>query len=272
MEKNKKRLDVLLVDEGYCPSREKARAAVMAGLVYVNGEKITKPGQTVAPGSNLEVKGSPCPYVSRGGLKLEKAILSFGIDMKDKVVIDVGASTGGFTDCALKFGAKLVYAVDVGYGQLAWSLRCDERVVVLERTNIRYLESGMLAETPGVALIDVSFISLYKVLPKVNELTSARAEIIALVKPQFEAGREKVGKKGVVKDKSVHREILKGILSFAANLGWDIAGLDYSPVTGPQGNIEYLAYWKKGLKDEMATLCPNVYFVVEEAHAKLKIS
>lgn len=270
MKKNKKRLDVLLVDEGYCSSREKARAAVMAGHVYVDGEKVTKPGQMVALGAELEVKGSPCPYVSRGGLKLEKAILSFGIDLKDKVVIDVGASTGGFTDCALKFGAKLVYAVDVGYGQLAWELRRDERVVVLERTNIRYLESGALAEAPEVALIDVSFISLFKVLPKINELTSARAEIIALVKPQFEAGREKVGKKGVVKDKSVHREILKGILSFAAGLGWDAAGLDYSPVTGPKGNIEYLAYWKKGPRNEAAASCPSIYFVVEEAHARLK--
>lgn len=241
----KKRLDVRLTEEGFFASREKARAAVMAGLVYVDNERADKPGRAVHPAATLEVRGEAMPYVSRGGLKLEKAIKSFQLDLHGKVLLDVGASTGGFTDCALQHGARLVYAVDVGYGQLAWSLRNDPRVVVLERTNIRYLPSSLLAEKPDFVTIDVSFISLSKVLPKIKELLHPAAAGVALLKPQFEAGREKVGKKGVVREPQVHIEVLQNITTHMVTLGWSVGGLDFSPVTGPEGNIEYLIYFSK---------------------------
>ncbi len=245
MSQKKQRLDVRLAEEGCYPSREKARAAIMAGLIFVNGQRADKPGLLIKPESNIEIRGNSLIYVSRGGLKLEKAIRSFGLELNARVVLDVGASTGGFTDCALRNGARLVYAVDVGYGQLAWQLRNDPRVVVLERTNIRYLAKESLPETPDFATIDVSFISLSKVLPRVGELTTADAGGVALVKPQFEAGRDKVGKKGVVRDPAVHAAVLNAVTAVIKDLGWVIGGLDYSPVTGPQGNIEFLIYFKK---------------------------
>lgn len=245
MSQKKQRLDVRLAEEGHYPSREKARVAVMAGLIFVDGERSDKPGTMVKPESNIEIRGNSLIYVSRGGLKLEKAIKSFGLDLNNRVVLDVGASTGGFTDCALRHGARLVYAVDVGYGQLAWQLRNDNRVVVLERTNIRYLTKESLPETPDFATIDVAFISLSKVLPRVGELLAEEAEGVALVKPQFEAGREKVGKKGVVRDPAVHVQVLDNVTALIAELGWLVGGLDYSPVTGPEGNIEFLIYFKK---------------------------
>jgi 23S rRNA (cytidine1920-2'-O)/16S rRNA (cytidine1409-2'-O)-methyltransferase len=255
-------LDVRLAEEGHYPSREKARVAIMAGLIFVNGEKADKPGTMVKPESNIEVRGSSLIYVSRGGLKLEKAIKSFGLNLNNRVVLDAGASTGGFTDCALRNGARLVYAVDVGYGQLAWKLRNDDRVVVLERTNIRYLTKESLPETPDIATIDVSFISLSKVLPRIGELTAAEAEVVALVKPQFEAGRDKVGKKGVVREPAIHTEVLNAVAALIKDLGWMIGGLDYSPVTGPEGNIEFLIYIKKkGLQTEC-----NIDDVVKKAH------
>jgi 23S rRNA (cytidine1920-2'-O)/16S rRNA (cytidine1409-2'-O)-methyltransferase len=245
LSQKKQRLDVRLAEEGHYPSREKARVAVMAGLIFVDGERSDKPGTMVKPESNIEIRGNSLIYVSRGGLKLEKAIKSFGLDLNNRVVLDVGASTGGFTDCALRHGARLVYAVDVGYGQLAWQLRNDNRVVVLERTNIRYLTKESLPETPDFATIDVAFISLSKVLPRVGELLAEEAEGVALVKPQFEAGREKVGKKGVVRDPAVHVQVLDNVTALIAELGWLVGGLDYSPVTGPEGNIEFLIYFKK---------------------------
>lgn len=245
MSQKKQRLDVRLAEEGHYPSREKARVAVMAGLIFVDGERSDKPGTMVKPESNIEIRGNSLIYVSRGGLKLEKAIKSFGLDLNNRVVLDVGASTGGFTDCALRHGARLVYAVDVGYGQLAWQLRNDNRVVVLERTNIRYLTKEFLPEIPDFATIDVAFISLSKVLPRVGELLAEEAEGVALVKPQFEAGREKVGKKGVVRDPAVHVQVLDNVTALIAELGWLVGGLDYSPVTGPEGNIEFLIYFKK---------------------------
>ena len=245
MSQKKQRLDVRLAEEGHYPSREKARVAVMAGLIFVDGERSDKPGTMVKPESNIEIRGNSLIYVSRGGLKLEKAIKSFGLDLNNRVVLDVGASTGGFTDCALRHGARLVYAVDVGYGQLAWQLRNDNRVVVLERTNIRYLTKEALPEIPDFATIDVAFISLSKVLPRVGELLAEEAEGVALVKPQFEAGREKVGKKGVVRDPAVHVQVLDNVTALIAEMGWLVGGLDYSPVTGPEGNIEFLIYFKK---------------------------
>jgi len=263
----KERLDVYLVNNGFFSSREKARAAVMAGLVFVDGVKVDKPGHPVKAESHVQVQGNPLPYVSRGGLKLEKAIKVFGIDLKDRVVIDIGASTGGFTDCALQNGARLVYAVDVGYGQLAWKLRSDPRVVSLERTNIRYLEPGALTEVPSFATIDVSFISLSLVLPRVDLLTRPEAAGIALIKPQFEAGKEKVGKKGVVRDPEVHVDVINKILTVVDSLGWQVGGLDFSPIRGPEGNIEYLLYFLKG--HGTAGVVPEVSEVVEKAHSTL---
>ncbi|MCL6639415.1 MAG: TlyA family RNA methyltransferase [Firmicutes bacterium] len=265
MSVKKWRLDVLLLEKGFFSSREKARAAIMAGRVFVDGECADKPGRTVAESAALEVRGNPVPYVSRGGLKLEKAIRVFGLDLAGKVVLDIGASTGGFTDCALKHGAKLVYAVDVGYGQLAWTLREDPRVVVLERTNIRRLSAAALPERPDFVTVDVSFISLKLVLPKAGELARPGAEGVALIKPQFEAGREKVGKKGVVRDKAVHTGVIASVAGSVIQMGWSVAGLDYSPVKGPEGNIEFLLYFKMG-----AGGCPvDIRTVVERAHAEL---
>jgi 23S rRNA (cytidine1920-2'-O)/16S rRNA (cytidine1409-2'-O)-methyltransferase len=238
----KVRLDQLLVDKGFFSSRERAKAAIMAGTVRVDGELIDKPGTKVAEQVQLSLIEATMPYVSRGGLKLEKAIRQLGFPVEGKIVLDVGAATGGFTDCALQHGASKVYAVDVGYGQLAWSLRQNFQVVSLERTNIRYLTPEILGGYANVATIDVAFISLTKVLPAVKNLLVPGGQILALIKPQFEAGREKVGKKGVVRDRKVHCEVISRVIEFAKELGCQACALDYSPITGPEGNIEYLLW------------------------------
>ncbi|MFD0670522.1 TlyA family RNA methyltransferase [Cohnella sp. GCM10027633] len=241
----KERLDVLLLELGYFDSREKAKAAIMAGLVYIGTEKVDKAGTKVPRDSAFTVKGAPHPYVSRGGLKLEKAIRTFGIDLNDAVMLDIGASTGGFTDCALQNGAKLVYAIDVGYNQLDWSLRQHERVRVMERMNFRHMTLDQLdADRPAFASIDVSFISLKLILPVLAQLLEPGGRTVALIKPQFEAGREQVGKSGVIRDPAVHANVLREVLAFADALGFRLLGLTYSPITGGEGNIEFLAYWQ----------------------------
>ncbi len=245
MSDTKERIDTLLVEKGVFQSREKARASIMAGEIYVNGIKITKAGQIVKKEDNLEFRGKEMPYVSRGGYKLEKAIKEFKIDLKDKVCMDVGASTGGFTDCMLQNGASKVFSIDVGYGQFAWKLRTDPRVVCMERTNIRYVTQENIGEYCDMASIDVSFISLTKVLPAVKNLLNEDGKVLALIKPQFEAGRDKVGKKGVVKEKETHREVIYNIVNFSIKEGFSIIGIEYSPIKGPEGNIEYLLYMTK---------------------------
>jgi len=266
----KERLDVLLVNRGFFQSREKAKASVMAGVVYVNGEKIDKPGTKFDENVDIEVKENPIPYVSRGGLKIEKAIEYFKIDMNGKTALDVGASTGGFTDCMLKKGAAKVVAIDVGYGQLAWELRQDERVICMERTNIRYVKPEDIGFAADFASIDVSFISLKKVLPVVRKLLKDDGEIVCLVKPQFEAGREKVGKHGVVREPEIHREVVEDIASFVLENGFSIEGITYSPVKGPEGNIEYLLYIsKKTEPGETADWTGEIAKVVEESHREL---
>ncbi|HHV98059.1 MAG TPA: TlyA family RNA methyltransferase [Clostridiaceae bacterium] len=266
----KERLDVLLVDKGFFQSREKAKASIMAGVVYVNGEKIDKPGTKFDENADIEVKENPIPYVSRGGLKIEKAIEYFKIDMKGKIALDVGASTGGFTDCMLKKGASKVVAIDVGYGQLAWELRQDERVICMERTNIRYVKPEDIGFASDFASIDVSFISLKKVIPVVRELLKEDGEIVCLVKPQFEAGREKVGKHGVVREPEIHREVVEDIASFVLENGFSIKGITYSPVKGPEGNIEYLLYISKQIEPGEATdWSGEIAKVVEESHREL---
>lgn len=238
----KKRLDVLLVEQGLIESRQKAQATIMSGLVYVNGQKVDKAGTPTDENASVEVRGKALKYVSRGGLKLEKAMATFPIELTDKVSADIGASTGGFTDCMLQNGAKKVYAVDVGYGQLAWSLRSDPRVICLERTNARYLTTEQIPEPLDFASIDVSFISLKLILPALRPLMAEGGQVACLVKPQFEAGKEKVGKKGVVRDPEVHLEVLEHFLEHAAQANFCVAGLTYSPIRGPEGNIEYLGY------------------------------
>lgn len=241
----KQRIDQLLVEMELAPSREKAKKIVMAGLVFVEGVRVDKPGTIVDVESKILVKGDPVPYVSRGGLKLEKALHEFEIEVQDRTVIDVGASTGGFTDCLLQNGAALVYAVDVGYGQLDWKLRQDKRVVVMERTNIRYVNPSDLLITPSLATIDVAFISLTKFFSTLLGLLTEDSEIIALIKPQFEAGRGRVGKKGVVRDPAVHLEVVKRLTHELQLCGSRLRHLTYSPITGPEGNIEYLAHFQK---------------------------
>ncbi|QOS79987.1 TlyA family RNA methyltransferase [Paenibacillus sp. JNUCC31] len=241
----KERIDVLLVEQGYYESREKAKAAIMAGLVYANNERIEKAGMKIPREAELKVKGSVHPYVGRGGLKLEKAIRHFDLKMNGLVMLDIGSSTGGFTDCALQHGAAHVYAIDVGYNQLDWSLRNDERVTVMERTNFRYVTPEDLnGPVPNFASIDVSFISLKIILPPLQALLKQPADIVALIKPQFEAGREKVGKSGVVRDSRVHKDVLQTMLRFANELGLKLQGLTFSPITGGEGNIEFLAHWR----------------------------
>ena len=242
---SKERLDVLLVSQGLAASREKAKAMIMAGMVLVDGEREDKPGASFADTVKITLKGNPLPYVSRGGLKLEKAVKAFGLKLEGRICMDVGSSTGGFTDCMLQNGAAKVYSVDVGYGQLDWKLRNDPRVVCMEKTNIRYLQPSALEAAPSFVSIDVSFISLTKVLPVVYELLVPDGEAAALIKPQFEAGREKVGKKGVVRDPKVHSEVIVRTIRFAQETGFTPAGLDYSPVKGPEGNIEYLLYLRR---------------------------
>ena len=238
----KKRLDVLMVEKGLVESRQRAQAIIMAGQVYSGEKRLDKAGMTLDEDTALGVRGQTLRYVSRGGLKLEKAMKHFPIDLKGKTAADIGASTGGFTDCMLQNGAAKVYAVDVGYGQLAWSLRSDDRVVVLERTNARYLSHNEIPDVLDFASIDVSFISLKLILPALRQLMSEDGEVVALIKPQFEAGREKVGKKGVVRDPAVHLEVLEHFTQHAAEAGFTVKGIDFSPIRGPEGNIEYLGY------------------------------
>ena len=241
----KERLDVLLVQQGLAPSREKAKALIMAGAVLVDGQREDKPGTSFQNTVKITVKGAAMPYVSRGGLKLEKAVKHFSLDLDGRICMDVGSSTGGFTDCMLQNGAAKVYSVDVGYGQLDWKLRNDPRVVCMEKTNIRYVTPADIDESPSFVSIDVAFISLTKVLGPVLELLEAGGEIVCLIKPQFEAGREKVGKKGVVRDPDVHREVIKAVTQFALSLGFDLLHLEFSPIKGPEGNIEYLLHLRK---------------------------
>lgn len=238
----KKRLDILVYEKGLAESREKAKAVIMAGLVYVNNQKADKCGSTYEEDCNLEVRGPALKYVSRGGLKLEKAVSSFSLDLEGVVSMDIGASTGGFTDCMLQNGAKKVYSIDVGYGQLAWKLRNDERVVNMERTNFRKVTPDMIEDKIDFFSVDVSFISLKLILPVVRPLLSSEGQGVCLIKPQFEAGRGKVGKKGVVRDKAVHTEVISSIRDFCLECGFDVLGLDFSPVKGPEGNIEYLIH------------------------------
>lgn len=242
----KERLDILLVNKGLAPSREKAKTMIMEGNVFVNQQREDKAGTKVSDDAVIEVRGNTLKYVSRGGLKLEKAMIHFGISLEDQVCMDIGASTGGFTDCMLQNGAKKVYAVDVGYGQFAWKLRTDERVVCMEKTNIRYVTPEDIEDRLDFASVDVSFISLSKVLPAAKELLKDGGQMVCLIKPQFEAGREKVGKKGVVRDANVHREVIEKVISDAKELGFSILHLEYSPIKGPEGNIEYLVHIQKG--------------------------
>ena len=264
---NKTRLDVLLVERGFAPTRQKAQAIIMAGSVFVAGQRVDKPGTAVANEAELEVRGHTLRYVSRGGLKLEKAMQTFPITLEGKTCADIGASTGGFTDCMLQNGARRVYAVDVGYGQLDWKLRSDERVVCLERTNARYLSTEQIPEPLDFASIDVSFISLKLIFPALYPLLRAGGEIACLIKPQFEAGREKIGKKGVVRDPAVHLEVLQQFLRHAKENSFTVLGITYSPIRGPEGNIEYLGFLRKS--DEPDAI-PELSDVVAASHDELK--
>ena len=264
---NKTRLDVLLTQQGMAESRQKAQAIIMSGVVFVNGQRADKPGMAIANDASIEVRGHVMPYVSRGGWKLEKAMKTFPITLKGKVCADIGASTGGFTDCMLQNGAKKVYAVDVGSGQLDWRLRNDPRVVCMERTNARYLTREQIPDELEFASIDVSFISLSLIFPALYQLLSQHGEIACLIKPQFEAGREKVGKKGVVRDKAVHLEVLEHFLEHAKANNFTVLGITYSPIRGPEGNIEYLGYLKKGAGEDAEV---NLADIVEQSHSALK--
>lgn len=277
MKKEKKRLDVLMVERGLAPSREKAKALIMAGIVYVNQNKEDKAGASFDPEeAQIEVRGTTLPYVSRGGLKLEKALRVFPIDLTDRVCMDIGASTGGFTDCMLQNGACRVYSIDVGYGQLDWKLRSDPRVVCMEKTNFRYVRPEDLGEgpAPSFASVDVSFIGLDKILPAALAILTPGAEMVCLIKPQFEAGRDKVGKKGVVRDRRVHEEVVRDVTNMAAGLGFEVLGLDYSPIRGPEGNIEYLMHLRKPAAEENPAAVPvseeKIKELVEASHSCLE--
>ncbi len=263
------RLDMYLAENGLAPSREKAKAIIMSGIVYVDDQKCDKAGMSVSPGQKVEVRGNTLRYVSRGGLKLEKAMQVFPVRLDGRVCMDVGASTGGFTDCMLQNGAQKVFAVDVGYGQLAWSLRTDSRVVNMERTNIRYVTAEQIGQPLDFASIDVAFISLGLVLPVVSTLLKKGGEVVALIKPQFEAGREKVGKKGVVRDPAVHEEVVSEVCEKAEKTGFGVLGLSFSPVKGPEGNIEYLVYLKKGEKSAIKQIKSAAKEMVAQSHAAL---
>lgn len=264
----KERLDILLVNRGLAPSREKAKTMIMEGNVFVNNNREDKAGSMFSDDCIIEIHGNTLKYVSRGGLKLEKAMTHFDISLEGKVCMDIGASTGGFTDCMLQNGASKVYAVDVGYGQFAWKLRQDERVVCMEKTNIRYVTPEDIADALDFASVDVSFISLTKVLGPAYALLKDHGQMVCLIKPQFEAGREKVGKKGVVRDKAVHEEVIVKIIDFALENGFSVHNLEYSPIKGPEGNIEYLVYIEKDenpKKEESV----DIHEVVEAAHGCL---
>ena len=267
---NKERLDILLVEKGFFESRERAKRIIMTGKILVDDKKIDKAGTLVNRDSEIRVLGSDIPFVSRGGLKLNKAISEFNIDLNEKIAADIGASTGGFTDCMLQNGALKVYAIDVGYGQLAWKLRQDSRVINMERTNIRHVTREMIDDELDFASIDVAFISLDKVLPVVFSLLSDTGEVVALIKPQFEAGRERVGKHGVVRDKSIHIDVINNVIDTANNLNFIVKGLSYSPIKGPEGNIEYLLYLSKNNNEANPHINYNVESIVNEAHEELK--
>ena len=265
----KVRLDVEMVNRGLCPSREKARALILAGEVRVNGVRADKAGQEIAEGAEILVVEDAIPFVSRGGLKLDKAVHTFPIDLNNRVCADIGASTGGFTDVMLKNGAKHVYAIDVGYGQLDWSLRNDPRVTVMERTNARFLEPGWFSEPISFASIDVSFISLRLILPPLYACLPEGGEVVALIKPQFEAGRSEIGKNGVVRDAAVHERVIREMLAFSESIGFTVNGLSFSPITGPKGNVEFLLYISKGCTKnvpEMHKIAESVTDVVKNAH------
>ena len=261
------RLDVLLVEKGLQESRQKAQATIMSGLVFVNGQRVDKPGTAVAADAAIEVRGNTLQYVSRGGLKLEKAMQTWPIDLSGTICMDVGASTGGFTDCMLQNGAVKVYAIDVGYGQLAWKLRSDERVVCLERTNARYLNHEIIPDEPDFSSVDVSFISLKLILPAIAAVLKQGGHVVCLVKPQFEAGKEKVGKKGVVRDPAVHLEVLEHFVEHAKESGFTVLDITYSPIRGPEGNIEYLGYLGFGTGEEQI---PDLKALVDASHGALK--
>lgn len=268
----KERVDVLAYNQGLFETREKAKRAVMAGLVYDSkNERLDKPGEKIAIETPLHIKGQVLPYVSRGGLKLEKALQVFAVEVKDKVMLDIGSSTGGFTDVALQNGAKLSYALDVGYNQLAWKIRQDERVVVMERTNFRYSKPEDFDQgQPEIATIDVSFISLRLILPPLHEILKKGGDVIALIKPQFEAGKEQVGKKGIVRDPAVHRAVLEDILTYAVENGYDVKALDYSPITGGEGNIEFLVHLVSAEQSGAMAAEVVIEEVVQSAHQTLK--
>ena len=261
------RLDLLLVEKGFVESRQKAQTTIMSGLVFVNNQKVDKPGTNVAEDAQIEVRGNALKYVSRGGLKLEKAMQTWPIVLENTICMDVGASTGGFTDCMLQNGAKKVYAVDVGYGQLAWSLRSDERVICLERTNARYLNHEIIPDEPDFSSVDVSFISLKLILPAIAAVLKENGHVVCLIKPQFEAGKEKVGKKGVVRDPAVHLEVLENFLTHVKESGFTVLDLTFSPIRGPEGNIEYLGYLQKS---EWVEKTFDLNALVEASHSALK--
>ncbi|SHE94530.1 TlyA family RNA methyltransferase [Clostridium fallax] len=269
MADKKQRLDILLVEKGIFTSREMAKANIMAGKIFIDDKRVDKAGEKVSITSNIEFKGEKLPYVSRGGLKLEKAIKAFDIVLKDKICMDIGASTGGFTDCMLQNEAKKVYSIDVGYGQFAWKLRVDPRVVCLERTNVRYVTEEQVPDKCDFASIDVSFISLTKVLPAVINLLNENGEVVALIKPQFEAGREKVGKKGVVRDPNTHKEVIEKIVEFLKENNLNILGLSFSPIKGPEGNIEYLVYFTKNVEKQSDFSKELIEEIVNNSHKDL---
>lgn len=270
MASKKERLDILLVEKGICESREKAKTNIMAGLIFVDGQRVDKAGEKVKVDADILFKGEKLKYVSRGGLKLEKAMNTFGIDLTNKVCMDIGASTGGFTDCMLQNNASKVFAVDVGYGQFAWKLRTDERVVCMERTNIRYVTPEDIDnDLLDFASIDVSFISLKKIMPATLGLLKDDGEVVALIKPQFEAGREKVGKKGVVREISTHKEVVHGIIDFLLEQDLNVLGVGYSPIKGPEGNREYLVYFTKNKDKESSFVREDIDAVVEASHIEI---
>lgn len=266
---SKERIDLILLNKGLFESREKAKASIMAGIVFVNGERVEKPGTMFPPDCDIEIKGNLIPYVSRGGLKLAKAIEEFEINLTDLVCVDVGASTGGFTDVMLKNGARKVFSVDVGYGQLAWELRKDPRVICMERTNFRYVTDEHIPEPLDFGAVDVAFISLKLILPPLKKLLKPHGKVVFLIKPQFEAGKDKVGKKGVVKDPEVHREVIENIIKIATELGFSVLDLSYSPITGPEGNIEYLLYLNNNESDQLSNLHELIFNTVENSHKNL---
>ena len=266
MSGKKERLDILLVEKGIFTSRERAKTSIMAGKIFVDGQRVDKAGEKVSVDADIIFKGQEIPYVSRGGLKLEKAMKEFGISLENKTCMDIGASTGGFTDCMLQNGAKKVFSIDVGYGQFAWKLRTDPRVVCMERTNIRYVTPDDIGEPVDFASIDVSFISLKKIMPATINLLSNEGEVVALIKPQFEAGKEKVGKKGVVRDINVHKEVVKSIVDYLYSESLNILSVSYSPIKGPEGNIEYLVYFTKDKNRESTFPIEDIENTVNESH------